>query len=71
MGRILRCNRWPDMRCERSTKTRADPAVSAYGHPSRGGAGERKLHRGTRRSGRRLAPNLDQLEPEPLDPACH
>ena len=54
------------MRCERSTKTRADLAVSAYGHPSSGGADVRKLHRGTRRSGRQLAPNLDQLEPEPL-----
>lgn len=43
-------------------------AVSAHGHPSSGGAGERKLHRGPPLRSATGA-DLDQLEPEPLDQA--
>ena len=43
MGGFFRFIGWPDTRCERCKQTRPDLAVSAYGHPNSGGAGERNL----------------------------
>ena len=50
-------------------KPRPDLAVSAYGHPSSGGAGEHKLHRGTPPLRSATGADLDQFEPDPLDQA--